>query len=223
MPPTTTYSDEDVVKAVTDVLSNKSKIPGAAKVYGTPERSLRWHVANARTSSPPTNSMGPSPMLPRQYERDLVSWILAMQQEGNPATRANIITRAKEMMRVVHGYEHPQPTTGWYQKFLRRHAELKTTKSQFLSKTRYSVDRETVVTFYHELVHALSYVDFDPRRVFNMDEMSFSSTKTAKKVVVHRSTKQVYVDEVKASSHLTIVCLRWCRWIQVATAIHSAW
>ncbi|ETW06577.1 hypothetical protein H310_02795 [Aphanomyces invadans] len=38
-----------------------------------------------------------------------------------------------------------------------------------------------------------------------MDETSFSPSKTCKKVVVHRGSRNVYVEETTTSSHVTIV------------------
>ncbi|RHY51323.1 hypothetical protein DYB34_008543 [Aphanomyces astaci] len=45
----------------------------------------------------------------------------------------------------------------------------------------------------------------DPSRVFNMDETSFSPTKSSRKVVVQRTSKDVFVEEATASAHVTIV------------------
>ncbi|KAF0717013.1 hypothetical protein As57867_002534, partial [Aphanomyces stellatus] len=150
--------------------------------------------------------MGPATTLPADTEKDLVTWILASQQDGDRATRQDVLDRATEAFAVVHDYERPTPfTPGWYQRFIARHSELKTAKASVLSKPRNAVDQEIVVDFFHELVHALSCVGIDPSRVFNMDETSFSPTKTAKKVVVHRSSKQVYVEDSSASSHVTVV------------------
>ncbi|RHY26405.1 hypothetical protein DYB32_007638 [Aphanomyces invadans] len=110
------------------------------------------------------------------------------------------------MMSIVHDLNQPyQLSSGWYERFLCRHSELKTVKSQVLSKARNSVDVDTVVDFYHELVHSMSLVGFEPSRVYNMDETSFSPNKVSRKVVVHRNSAKVYVEEASASAHVTIV------------------
>ncbi|RHY05617.1 hypothetical protein DYB25_008603 [Aphanomyces astaci] len=121
--------------------------------------------------------MGRQPMLPPLYEADLVTWILAMERDGHPVNRSQIQDKAAEMLNVIHGF----------------------------TPNRVTVDKDAVVHFFDELGKAMSLVNMDPKRVFNMDETSFSPSKTATKVVVHRTTKQVHVEEATASAHVTIV------------------
>ncbi|RLN99096.1 hypothetical protein DYB28_001067 [Aphanomyces astaci] len=96
-------------------------------------------------------------------------------------------------------------TSGWYKRFLQRHPDLKTLKAQTISKPRNAVDKSAVEAFYRELSQSISLVDMDPSRVFNMDETSFSPTISSRKVVVQRTSKDVFVKEATASAHVTIV------------------
>ncbi|RHY84920.1 hypothetical protein DYB35_014046 [Aphanomyces astaci] len=150
--------------------------------------------------------MGRQPMLPPLYKADLVTLILAMERDCHPVNRSQIQDKAAEILNVIHGFTRPaKPTSGWYQKFLARNEALKTKKSNLLSKPRHAVDKDAVVHLFDELGKAMSLVNMDPKRVFNMDETSFSPSKTATKVVVHRMSKQVHVEEATASAHVTIV------------------
>ncbi|ETV77665.1 hypothetical protein H257_08556 [Aphanomyces astaci] len=129
-----------------------------------------------------------------------------MERDGHPVNRTQILDKAAAIHDTVHGFTAPtKPTSGWYQKFLARHDQLKTKKSNVLSKSRHGVYENAVTAFYEELFDALTHVNMDPKRVFNMDETSFSPSKAATKVVVHRSTQHVYVEESTASAHVTIV------------------
>ncbi|RHY22256.1 hypothetical protein DYB25_005971 [Aphanomyces astaci] len=128
-----------------------------------------------------------------------------MERDGHPVGCREITDKTTEMVAVVQDMQSPKLTTGWYTRFLKRHPQIKIVKAQVLSKTRNGVDKDTVVEFFHELVHSMSMVDMDPSRIFNMDETSFSPSKTARKVVVHRTTKAVYAEESSAASHVTIV------------------
>ncbi|RHZ33002.1 hypothetical protein DYB37_012896 [Aphanomyces astaci] len=121
--------------------------------------------------------MGRQPMLPPLYKADLVTLILAMERDGHPVNRSQIQDKAAEMLNVIHGF----------------------------TPNRVTVDKDAVVHLFDELGKAMSLVNMDPKRVFNMDETSFSPSKTATKVVVHRTTKQVHVEEATASAHVTIV------------------
>ncbi|KAF0708389.1 hypothetical protein AaE_013232 [Aphanomyces astaci] len=96
-------------------------------------------------------------------------------------------------------------TSGWYKRFLQRHPDMKTLKAQTLSKPRNAVDKSAVEAFYWELSQSISLVDMDPSRVFNLDETSFSPTKSSRKVDVQRTSKDVFVEEAPASAHVTIV------------------
>ncbi|KAF0704947.1 hypothetical protein AaE_014703 [Aphanomyces astaci] len=117
-----------------------------------------------------------------------------------------IIQHATQMLELVHDTpQHAKLSTGWYKRFLDRHPHLKVTKAQVLSKPRNAVDSATVIHFFHDLAHSASLVNMDPSRIFNMDETSFSPSKTSKKVVVHESTRSVHAEETPASAHVTIV------------------
>ncbi|RHZ32578.1 hypothetical protein DYB37_012922 [Aphanomyces astaci] len=82
---------------------------------------------------------------------------------------------------------------------------MKTLKAQTLSKPRNAVDKSAVEAFHWELSQSISLVDMDPSRVFNLDETSFSPTKSSRKVDVQRTSKDVFVEEAPASAHVTIV------------------
>ncbi|KAH9186261.1 hypothetical protein AeNC1_011763 [Aphanomyces euteiches] len=206
MPPRTQYSVDDLTSVIEDVIDMTKTIRTAAVKYNIPQRTLRYHVSKVKTNSATRKSMGPDPILPLWCETDLVTWILVMEKDGHPLSCPVIIERATEMLERVQEYSRPTKlTTGWYQRFLSRHREIKTVKANVITKPRQSIDETTIDNFYKELLEAMKNVDMDPSRVFNMDETSFTPSSTAKKVVVHRSTKQVYVEEPSASSHVTIV------------------
>ncbi|RHY15100.1 hypothetical protein DYB32_010791, partial [Aphanomyces invadans] len=117
-------------------------------------------------------------------------------QDGHPVGRQSIMHKASQMMTIVHDLNQPyQLSSGWYERFLCGHSELKTGKSRILSKARNSFDVDTVVDFYHELVHSMSLVGFEHSRVYNMDVTSFSPNKVSRNVVVHRNSAKVYVEE----------------------------
>ncbi|RQM20338.1 hypothetical protein B5M09_013296 [Aphanomyces astaci] len=150
--------------------------------------------------------MGRPPVLRKEFEDDLVTSIVAMEHEGVPVGCRQIVDKATEILQVVHDTPRDTKlTSGWYKRFLERNQDLKIAKARTLSKPRNGVDKDTVVEFFHELAHSMSRVDMDPSRVFNMDETSFSPSKTSRKVVVQRTTKNVYVQEATASAHVTIV------------------
>ncbi|RHZ03204.1 hypothetical protein DYB26_008264 [Aphanomyces astaci] len=129
-----------------------------------------------------------------------------MERDGKPVGYREIVQKANNILDVVHDTTNgTNLTSGWYKRFLQLHHDLKTLKAQTLSKPRNAVDKSAVEAFYRELSQSISLVDMDPSRVFNMDETSFSPTKSSRKVVVQRTSKDVFVEEATASAHVTIV------------------
>ncbi|KAF0766657.1 hypothetical protein AaE_002908 [Aphanomyces astaci] len=191
MPPITPYTQVIMDKAVHDVLSKVHTVSTAAEAYGVPLRTLRKHLAKANPGviEIPT-SFGRPPILPRQYEEDLATWVVGIECDGKPVGYREIVQKANEILDVVH-----DTTNG----------TNPTSESQTLSKPRNAVDKSAVEAFYRELSQSISLVDMDPSRVFNMDETSFSPTKSSRKVVVQRTSKDVFVEEATASAHVTIV------------------
>ncbi|KAF0704301.1 hypothetical protein AaE_015009 [Aphanomyces astaci] len=117
--------------------------------------------------------MGRPPVLPKEFEDDLATWIVAMEHEGVPVGCRQIVDKATEILQVLHDTPRDTKlTSGWYKRFLERNQDLKIAKARTLSKPRNGVDNDTVVEFFHELAHSMSLVDMDPSRVFNMDETS---------------------------------------------------
>ncbi|RHZ20103.1 hypothetical protein DYB26_013900 [Aphanomyces astaci] len=159
--------------AVRAVLNKTHSLLTAAEAHGIPQRTLRTHVAKAITGDNRPTAMGRPPVLPKEFEDDLATWIVAMEHEGVPVGCRQIVDKATEILQVVHdAARDTKLTSGWYKRFLERNQDLKIAKARTLSKPRNGVDNDTVVEFFHELAHSMSLVDMDPSRVFNMDETS---------------------------------------------------
>ncbi|KAF0702365.1 hypothetical protein AaE_015983 [Aphanomyces astaci] len=103
MPPRTPYTQVTMEKAVHDVLSKVHTASTAAQAYGIPSRTLRKHLAKAHPGviEIPT-SFGRAPILPRQYEEDLATWIVGMERDGKPVGYREIVQKANNILDVVH-------------------------------------------------------------------------------------------------------------------------
>ncbi|KAH9139465.1 hypothetical protein AeRB84_016262 [Aphanomyces euteiches] len=202
----TAYTPDDMGKAVNEILERTAKPEIISKRYGIPARTLRTHVALAvRGTSSKNTTKGPAPLLPSQIEGNIAAWITCMQQDGHSAKRKNIMDRADKALAQLHGHTAKKVTSGWFRGFMQRHDGLHSKKAQKLSKSRSAVTQEIILDFYHELVHALSQVDMEPSRIFNMDEASFSPSKTSEKVLVSNDTKNACTTDPQVSDHITVI------------------
>ncbi|RHY25875.1 hypothetical protein DYB32_008720 [Aphanomyces invadans] len=206
MAPRTKYSATDMASAVHAVLGKEDTAVSVAKRFGIPLRTLRGHIKLAKAGGGQPKRMGPTPALPQAYEEDLVTWILAMESDGHPVNFKDILSKANAMMGVIHGSPNNSSLThGWYHRFMKRHSVLTRRKARVLTAVRRAITADEVYNFFHELVQALACVNMDPKRVFNMDETSFSPSTYPSVVVTHQATKHVFVTEPTVSSHVTIV------------------
>ncbi|RHY05596.1 hypothetical protein DYB25_010101 [Aphanomyces astaci] len=120
------YTPEELADAVQKVLggSNGKHVSLYTKIpYNTLMRIVRQ--TKAGTNKAPQRR-GPKPVLPAECERDLVEWIVAMQQDGHPPDRDDILVKANKLARE------------------QRHPELTERSAQVISHSRNFVDMDGV-------------------------------------------------------------------------------
>ncbi|RHY82535.1 hypothetical protein DYB26_007507, partial [Aphanomyces astaci] len=83
---------------------------------------------------------GPKPCLPQSCEKDLVAWIGAMQQDGYPVDRQDILVKANQLVRRLDA--SLAVGAGWFKRFRERHPQLKNRVAQVISHARNAVTME---------------------------------------------------------------------------------
>lgn len=114
------HTDSDLKKAVHDALAG-TKASEIANLSGIPVRILRMWVANAKKGITEPKRRGPAPLLPAEAEIALRDWIVGRQIVRKPASRSDILRKAREVSEVVAGQTIGH---GWYARFMTRHPGL---------------------------------------------------------------------------------------------------
>ncbi|KAF0775159.1 hypothetical protein AaE_001141 [Aphanomyces astaci] len=126
MPPRASYTQEAMDVAVRAVLNKTHSVLTAAEAHGIPQRTLRTHVAKASMGDNRPTTMGRPPVLPKEFEDDLATWIVAMEHEGVPIGCRQIVDKTTEILQVVSDTPRDTKlTSGWYKRFLERNQDLK--------------------------------------------------------------------------------------------------
>ncbi|CAK5115142.1 unnamed protein product, partial [Aphanomyces euteiches] len=166
-----------------------------------PYSTLTAHV-RAKTKAYTIRGMGRPPHLSLDCEKDIVDWVIAMQMEGLPIKRKDIMVKASQVAFKIH----PQMTIeyGWYKGFRRRHPILSDRHAQTISRASNAVDDTAVSAPFSLLENQIETHELTPDRIWNMDETAFQSRKKSGKVVAVKGTRNVWLQTLDASYHLSI-------------------
>ncbi|RHY84790.1 hypothetical protein DYB35_010146 [Aphanomyces astaci] len=127
-----------------------------------------------------------------------------MQRAGWPVERYEVVIKANKILN--HHFGVPRSVgRGWYARFESRHHDLSARMAQKLSKVRNAVTREGITRYFFDLVKAALGFTCTAGDIYNVDETSFQTKGSSKKVVAVRGSKNVWKGKEKSSYHLTIV------------------
>ena len=175
---------ENAVKAV----SNKEMgLLKASKFYSVPRSTLKDYVKNNGKNTIDAR-IGRKPILPLELEKDLERYCLEMEDKYYGLTR-NDIKRMAYCLAIRNNLQHPfskqKESAGrkWLNLFLKRHPNLSVRKPQPVSDARIKgFTPENVSKFFSILEPELVKINFNPNKIFNVDETGIT-------VVQHKTTK----------------------------------
>lgn len=117
------YGDHALARSVERVVTGGEKAALVSRETQIPYRTLAKYVRRVRSGqSISRQRTGPPPMLTSDGEAQLIEWMRALQRQGLPVRRRELMGKATELMRAVSGGE--QLSAGWYKRFRRRHPEV---------------------------------------------------------------------------------------------------
>ncbi|OQR82362.1 hypothetical protein ACHHYP_16173 [Achlya hypogyna] len=177
--------------------------PGViSRATGISPRTLHRYIKAFKFGYMPKLERGPQPTLSIELERDIVSWIIGMQQSGMPVTRRFVLVKVGIICSVLG---LPPLTEGWYERFLGRHPVLATRHAQVISRARNSPTEQDMINVFNTMLGYVVQEHLDASRIFNMDESGFLSHSKSKKVVAAKGSPNVWAQTMATSFHLTYV------------------
>lgn len=137
------YADRELVRSVERVVAGGEKAAAVSREANIPYRTLAKYVRRARAGeSIARRRTGPPPMLTSEGERRLLEWMLALQHQGLPVRRRELMEKANELLRENAGATNEQLSAGWYKRFRQRHPEVTGSSAELVVKS----DRSAPVT-----------------------------------------------------------------------------
>ena len=108
-------------KATQEVQEGKLSIRGAASKYGIPRSTIHDHTScKVKEVSRP----GPSPVLAKKEEEELVQWAIKMSEIGYGQCRQQVCSMVKRLLDKTgrpNPFQDNLPGKTWWYSFLKRH------------------------------------------------------------------------------------------------------
>ncbi|KAK9685653.1 CENP-B N-terminal DNA-binding domain [Popillia japonica] len=165
-----------------------------SKVFGIPKTTIEDYVKKGASVNP----IGRKPVLPKELQDDLALYCLEMDRRyygirGRDIRRLAFQLASKN--RLPNPFSRKTELAGrkWMRNFLKSHKNLSFRTPQGISKaTVKGFTPDNVNAFYDLLESSFEKVNFDPARVYNVDETGLTSVQRKhSKVISFKGKKQV--------------------------------
>ena len=181
------------------------KLKVAAKIFGIPSSSLRDHLYGKTTS----RQRGTKLTLKAREEKKLVDYVFKMQELGHPLIPLELrlkvatATQTRETPWSASGL----PGTCWLCRFLSRHPEIASRRSQGLEVARArSLCPATAETLYGNLETLYKTHNYPPNHIWNCDESGVQASRSGgATVLARRGSRSVHSIEPDQREHLSVL------------------
>lgn len=183
------------VKSALDAIGKGVTLREASDHFGVPKTTLHAKLHN---HSPLECTKGPSTILSKEEENDILSWIFYSAEKGFPVNKVQLLDCIQKYLNdnnKVTVFKHNRPGKHWYSSFMRRHPQLSLRMAQNLTSSRASVTEENLRRWFSKVKTNLekkSLINIDPCRIFNLDESAFSLVPKDNCVLTRRGAGSVY-------------------------------
>ena len=189
----------------------------ASKQFGVPKSTLEDYVKqfNKTPEQLVAVPIGRRPILSLKLEENLVSYCLEMDRRFYGIGLADIKRLAYQLAiknGLRHPFSHENGAAGkkWLKGFLKRHPNLSIRKPQGISKARIKgFTPENVNKFFALLEPEMQKINFNPARVYNVDESGITTVQSKNcRVIALKGKKQV--GAVTAAERGSLVTVVFC-------------
>ncbi|CAH0718999.1 unnamed protein product, partial [Brenthis ino] len=172
----------------------------ACRIYGVPKTTVHDRISG-KVANNKKPKVGPDPILGREGEEKLKTWVLDMAKCGFPINKKELLESVANIVRdtnIKNPFKDGVPGDTWYQAFLRRHPDVNVREPEGINNARAAVTENRVRFWFKDLKEYMKSIDaldvFDnPTRIFNGDETGFSLCPKSGKVLGPRGYKNLYI------------------------------
>ncbi|XP_055308969.1 uncharacterized protein LOC129572878 [Sitodiplosis mosellana] len=203
-----------LLEAIKEVKINGKSIRSVASQYNIPKSNLSRYISNLTANNvdfatadandiknmiAPMVTYGPKTYFTAEQEMELMKYVLFASNIHYGLSIVELKTLAYQYAKKI-GIEYPAEwdTNGhagkhWYYLFMKRHPNLSLRKPQQVSANRSKAfNKENVDGFYKNLSDVLAANEYEPHRIWNMDECGMPTVPTkAVKQIAEKGQKQV--------------------------------
>lgn len=205
------WSAESMQIAVDAVRKKEMGYLKASRIFNVPKSTLEDYVKHCGSPAPP----GRKPVFPNELEKVLVDYCLEMDRRFFGLSVTDIRRLAFQLALqngISHTFSQDKGLAGkkWLSSFLKRNSNLTLRKPQGLSKARIKgFTRENVDRFFDLLEPALAKIQFNPLRMYNVDETGITTVQSKHpRVISLKGKKQVCA--VTAAERGALVTVVFC-------------
>ncbi|KAH9192521.1 hypothetical protein AeNC1_005511 [Aphanomyces euteiches] len=198
----TNHSKEEKAEAIARVLHGEDK-KQVAKDLNFAKRTLD-HLLSTYYSggSLEPKRRGAAMKFPMECENYIATWIIAMQRDGVPVDRSDVLMKARE---ICKNLEITPVCDSWFARFLGRHPDITFRQAQVISRARNNAQPDDLCNLYETMLTLVVGFNLKSSQVYNMDETGFHTRKLSKRVLVLRGSKSVHSKADSTSFHMSIV------------------
>ncbi|VEN54906.1 unnamed protein product [Callosobruchus maculatus] len=206
------YSENDLFRAVHSIKSGEISLNYASKLYGIPKSTLS-NKLNKKV--PMERKMGPTTILTKEEEEELVIWILNKAKLGFPLSGEDVKDSIQNVLKQCprpNPFKDDRPGKKWLALFLSRHPEVVKRNAEAISKARATVTKHSITEWFAELkeyLHSTNAIDIfeDPKRILNCDETGCLTCPDTGKILGPKNYKNLYeISAGKQKEAITVLC-----------------
>lgn len=184
------YTNDDLAKAVHDVMNLNSSYRKASENYNVPIAVI-YHRIKGRKVPITKMGAGRPPVLSADIEAQIVECLKARARMGYPCNREelrDLIAIYVKGKNIPTPFKDSRPGLDWYYGFMNRHKTLSFKKPEHLQKARKDQRKpEIIYNFYEQLEKVVAEKDIRMSSfVFNADESGFGNDPSRIKAIGER-------------------------------------
>lgn len=209
------WSQESMKKAIEAVRENRMGWLAASKVFGIPQATLRRHALNTNKNLP-SNTKGLGRFrntFPPEIERQLVDHIKFLETRLFGLTRKAVQELAfnlAEKNGFSHNFNREKKLAGqeWLDGFLQRNQDISLRTPEATSAARAQAFNKPQVSKFFEIYQRLIDThNFEPQRIYNVDESGLTTVQKPEKILATKGRKQIgCLTSAERGSNVTVVC-----------------
>lgn len=203
--------EEDSLKRAVEAVRNGGKLREICRQYGVPKSTVQDRIKGKVSNV--IKQMGPDPVLTKEIEVNLVTWIENLAKSGFPLKKQVLLDTVQKIVKeekLKTPFTDGKPGQSWFNGFMKRHSQFALKNAESLEKYRAQITEEYIRSWFEDLDSFLIELNArdileEPSRILNADESGFSLCPKTGKVLGLRGQDLNIVKQGNSKDNLTVL------------------